>query len=198
MSSSDPCLVRVLHPISEIFLSLIISISLSLSLLLETVDQPKSELLALFTMKTAALSLLLSSGCAAFAPASFGRSRSNSALHVSAVRELINKRAAARSTTGTGTQKPIIDDTAALVLEAFETQTPESVGVKGPGIQSSSSSSVPEALVKEPRRKSSRNRRKHNFQQQAHLQETPDLDFFTLHSSAVSHLQKDMPVNDIV
>lgn len=130
-------------------------------------------------MKTIALSLFLSSGAAAFSPAAVGRNRGGTALHVSVVRDLINKK----------TTQSINDD---ALLKAFETLTPEMVGVKGPGIQTFST---------EPTRKSRRKnnrRRKHNFQQQAHLQADPDLDFFTLHSSAVSHLHQDMAINDIV
>jgi hypothetical protein len=138
-------------------------------------------------MKTVALSLLLSSGCTAFAPASFGQSRSHSALHVSAVRDLIFKEACS-------TSKPL-DDGFEQLLEAFQTQTPESVGIKGAGIQTST---PVEELTTRTRRRTNQKRRKHNFRQQAHLQEDPDLDFFTLHSSAVSNLYKDIPVNDIV
>ena len=141
-------------------------------------------------MKTVALSIFLSSGCTAFAPASFGRSRSNSALHVSAVRDLIHKKA----------QKPNNkDDNSSWtqLLEAFETMTPESVGVKGPEIQSFSPDGK-DVTTKRSRRKNHQKRRKHNFQQRPLLQEKPDLDFFTLHSSAVSNLHKDMPLNDIV
>mmetsp|Transcript_128071 Transcript_128071/g.370678 ORF Transcript_128071/g.370678 Transcript_128071/m.370678 type:complete len:368 (+) Transcript_128071:33-1136(+) len=134
-------------------------------------------------MKTAAVSLLFSSGCVAFSPATFGHSRSNTALHVSVVRDLINKKVAT----------PFDND--ALLREAFETQTPQSVGVDAPGIQGYSP-------VKEERRSRRKNaggkRRKHNYRQQAHLHEEPDLDFFTLHSSAISHLHEDMPVKDIV
>ncbi len=130
-------------------------------------------------MKTTALSFLLSSGAAAFAPTAVGRNKGGSPLHVSVVRDLINKKLSA----------PINEN---ALLEAFETQTPESVGVRGPGLQSS-----PDESTRRAQRKSNR-RRKHNFQQQAHLQAEPDLDFFTLHSSAVSHLHKDMQVNDIV
>jgi len=84
-----------------------------------------------------------------------------------------------------------------LVWEMFETQTPETVGMKGPGIQSSSQ--IEDATeVSKSKRKTNRRRRKHNYSSQSHLQEQPDLDFLTLHSSAVSHLQRDTPVNDIV
>mmetsp|Transcript_18801 Transcript_18801/g.37913 ORF Transcript_18801/g.37913 Transcript_18801/m.37913 type:complete len:364 (+) Transcript_18801:59-1150(+) len=131
-------------------------------------------------MKTIALSLFLSSGTAAFAPGAFSRGRQGSALYVSVVRDLINKKVTS----------PINDN---ALLEAFETLTPEAVGVRGPGFQSLSS----EEPIRRSRRRNNR-RRKHNFQQQAHLKADPDLDFFTLHSSAVSHLHKDMPINDIV
>ena len=120
----------------------------------------------------------------AFAPAEFGRSKVNTALHVSMVRDLINQKV-----TST------VNDDDAKVLVAFETQTPESVGMKGPGIQSSSNT---DSMNRRSKTSSNRRRRKHNFRQQSHLQEEPDLDFFTLHSSVVSHLYKDMPVNDIV
>ena len=151
------------------------------------------------------LSLLLSSSCAAFSPASFGdsattlsRGRKTFALHVSVVRDII------RSQKGSGpaTEGKSNDH---LVWEMFETETPESVGVMGPGIISSSPSpqQLEESLSKKSRRHphktSNRRRRKHNYQEQkSHLQEEPDLDFLTLHSSAVSHLQRDTPVNDIV
>jgi hypothetical protein len=141
-------------------------------------------------MKTAVLSFLLSSSCAAFSPASYGEStrssRRNSALHVSVVRDLINKKVSEPSAKQKNDQ---------LVWEMFETNTPETVGVKGPGIQSFSPI---EEASKKPKRKVNRRRRKHNYREQSHLQEEPDLDFLTLHSSAVSHLQKDTPVNDIV
>lgn len=140
------------------------------------------------TMKTAVLSFLLSSSCAAFSPASYGEStrssRPNSALHVSVVRDLINKKVSEPSAKQNNDQ---------LVWEMFETNTPETVGVKGPGIQSFSP--IEETSKK---RKVHGRRRKHNYREQSHLQEEPDLDFLTLHSSAVSHLQKDTPVNDIV
>jgi len=131
-------------------------------------------------MKAVALSLFLTSGAVAFAPAALGRNKGSSALHVSVVKDLINKKVTV----------PLNDH---ALLEAFETQTPESVGVKGPGLKSVFS----EEPTRRSRRKNNR-RRKHNFQQRAHLRAEPDFDFFTLHSSAVSHLHKDMPINDIV
>jgi hypothetical protein len=143
-----------------------------------------------------AFTFLFSSSCVAFSPGSFGESttssRRNSALHVSVVRDLINKKVPA---AGSSTPK---NDEAFLLWESFETQTPESVGMKGPGIQSSSSIREQSIITKVKRKTNSRKRRKHNFREQTHLQEKPDLDFLTLHSSAVSHLQRDTPVNDIV
>ena len=145
-------------------------------------------------MKTVALSLLLSSGCVAFSPANLGNSasssRSSSALHVSVVRDIITKRVA--SSISEQQQRSNEE----LLLEAFETLTPESVGMTGPGLVSPQQHTVEED-TKKPKR--NRRRRKHNYREQSHLlEEEPDLDFFTLHSSAVSHLHKDMPVNDIV
>lgn len=79
-----------------------------------------------------------------------------------------------------------------LLQDAFESQTPESVGVAGPELVEKKKSKT------SSKKKKQKKRRKHNFGQLKHLQEDPDLDFFTLHSAAVSHLHKDMPVNDIV
>ena len=43
-----------------------------------------------------------------------------------------------------------------------------------------------------------KNHRRHDFEKrETFLKEQPDLDFYTLHSSAVSHLHKDMPIDDI-
>jgi hypothetical protein len=119
------------------------------------------------------LSLLLASSLAptadAFIPAAFAKGRTS--LGVSVVSELILNK----------------EDSNKKVLSTFETETPESVGMKGPGIQ--------EPKTKQTRRK----KRKHNYsQQKKFLKEEPDLDFYTLHSSAVSHLYKDIPINDIL
>ena len=82
----------------------------------------------------------------------------------------------------------------AKVLNVFETETPESVGMKGVGIQSTNPATTPKR-----RSNRTRSKRKHNYaQQNRFLKEVPDLDFYTLHSSAVDHLYKDMPINDIL
>ena len=167
------------------------------------------------TMKSVvALSLLLSSSCAAFSPSNFGgesatplvrmsHGRRSFALHVSVVRDIIRSQTKGSGPSSTAAGKR--NDH--LVWEMFETETPETVGVVGPGIltpppsppreegMSKKSSKRPATQHKS----SHRRRRKHNYQaQQSRLQEEPDLDFLTLHSSAVSHLQRDTPVNDIV
>jgi hypothetical protein len=114
----------------------------------------------------------------AFAPATFtSQSRVSSSLHVSVVSDfLLNVNKAS-------------SDTAAL-KNVFERETPKSVGLVDKGI-------VEKKTTKTWRRNHNK-KRKHNFaKQEAFLKEEPDLDFYTLHSSAVSHLQKDMPINDI-
>ena len=168
------------------------------------------------TMKSVvALSLLLSSSCTAFSPSSFGgesatplvrmsHGRRSFALHVSVVRDIIRSQ-----TKGSGPSSTAGKRNDHLVWEMFETETPETVGVVGPGILTPPSPSPPpreEGMSKKSSKRpaaqhksSHRRRRKHNYQaQQSRLQEEPDLDFLTLHSSAVSHLQRDTPVNDIV
>ena len=96
------------------------------------------------------------------------------------------------------------------INDTFENQTPDSVGINDITAaatsttendqqqqqEASSSSSSSQILSKRGRR---RNRRKHNYsQQRKFLKEKPDLDFYTLHSSAVSHLERDTPINDIM
>ena len=123
--------------------------------------------------KTLALSLLLTASSSAFAPAAFSRS-SKTSLDVSVVTEFV------KSTTEDANTKQLRD--------AFETQSPESVGVVAPGIQK-----------KAKRRNGKKKTRKQKYDEHKQfLHEKPDLDFYTLHSSAVSHLEKDMPINDIL
>jgi hypothetical protein len=75
------------------------------------------------------------------------------------------------------------------VTNVFETETPATVGVE----------QVTKSKRKSRRRNSNNNRRrKHNFSANPEFRHAqPDTDFYTLHSSAVSHLHKDMPINDI-
>jgi len=94
------------------------------------------------------------------------------------------------------------------VANVFETETPHSVGVEqvtGATGSSSSKTMTVSPHQQDPnnatqsRRRRRRNRRKHNFGANEEFRhEQPDTDFYTLHSSAVSHLQKDMPINDIM
>lgn len=146
-------------------------------------------------MKTISLSLLLSSS-AAFAPSTFTTSRgttttttdSTTSLGVSVVSQFVRK----QKKTDADTQK---------LLRTFETETPESVGVR---VEQQPANTIKihktenEAIAKR-RRQSSRTKRKHNFkEQETFLKEEPDLAFYTLHSAGVSHLTKDMPINDIL
>jgi hypothetical protein len=126
--------------------------------------------------KSTACSLMMVSVSLAFTPnnlASFQQrssSSSSSSLGVSVVSEYL--------------ASPKIMEDAARLKAAFETQTPESVGVKAAGIE------------QQPRRR--RNHRRHDYSnQESFLKEEPDLDFYTLHSSVVSHLYQDMPINDL-
>ena len=83
------------------------------------------------------------------------------------------------------------------INNAFETQTPDSVGINE--ITNSTDETKVFAETSSSKRRRRRNRRKHNFsQKRKFLKEKPDLDFYTLHSSAISHLEKDMPINDIM
>lgn len=127
------------------------------------------------------LSLVLASSLVpsadAFVPATLARSKSSS-LNVNFVSDMILSK----------------EQADAKVLNVFETETPESVGMKGVGIQSTNPATTPKR-----RSNRTRSKRKHNYaQQNRFLKEVPDLDFYTLHSSAVDHLYKDMPINDIL
>ena len=115
----------------------------------------------------------------AFSPVGITRtSRFSSSLHISVVGQLLTEKEAA-----------------SRIAKAFETQTPESVGVKVPGITQEAS---PPKINKKRKQKRGKNRRRHDFRERKEvLQEEPDLAFYTLHSNAVSHLYKDMPINDI-
>ena len=115
----------------------------------------------------------------AFTPVGFtGTPRFSSSLHISVVGKLLTEK-----------------ETASRIARAFETQTPESVGVKAPGITQEAN---PSKNTKKRRQKQGKNRRRHDFRERKEvLQEEPDLAFYTLHSNAVSHLYKDMPINDI-
>jgi hypothetical protein len=123
---------------------------------------------------TYSLSLLLAIAASAdgFAPTAVQsiHPTSTSALHVSVVSGFLTK-----------------DEADAKITHAFETETPASVGMQ--------------EITSPPKSKKGkrRNKRKHNFAAtQEFREEKPDTDFYTLHSSAVSHLQKDMPINDIM
>lgn len=125
------------------------------------------------------LSLLLAiaaSTTEGFAPSQvvqMHQTKANSALSVSVVSEFLTK-------------DEIIED-------AFETESPESVGMKD---ITTTTTGLPKSRKAKRRNKA---KRKHNFAAtQEFRKEKPDTDFYTLHSSAVSHLQKDMPINDIM
>lgn len=97
-------------------------------------------------------------------------SSSSSSLHVSVVSSILKNEVTKR------------------VTEVFETESPESAGLSDPS----------EFNANGQLYKKKRNRRKHNFAATKKFRhEQPDTDFYTLHSSAVSHLEKDMPINDI-
>jgi hypothetical protein len=112
----------------------------------------------------------------AFAPAIFtSESRVSSSLHVSVVSDFLK--------TNKASSNP------AALKDVFERETPKSVGMEDEGIVQKKT---------EGRRRNHNKKRKHNFaKKETFLKAEPDLDFYTLHSSAVSHLQKDMPINDI-
>ena len=109
---------------------------------------------------------------------------SSSALHVSVVSEFLASQSNATSSS---------------IRATFETESPESVGVKAPGIESSSENEDEKKQKRKKNKKKSKPKRKHNYSElESFLKEIPDLDFYTLHSSAVSHLYLDMPINDIM
>eukprot|EP00980_Cylindrotheca_fusiformis_P021328 scaffold8212_cov93-Cylindrotheca_fusiformis.AAC.8 len=102
------------------------------------------------------------------------------ALHVSVVSQFLTK-----------------EEAASKIADTFETETPESVGMAEITESTESSTSTTTTTTNKRRRKAGK--RKHNFAaSQEFRKEKPDKDFYTLHSSAVSHLQKDMPVSDIM
>lgn len=106
-------------------------------------------------------------------------SSSSSSLHVSVVSSILKDEATKRFT------------------DVFETESPESAGLTEV-TKNKSSSDPSEFNANGQHYKKKRNRRKHNFSATKKFRhEQPDTDFYTLHSSAVSHLEKDMPMNDI-
>lgn len=138
------------------------------------------------------LSLLLSSSVA-FAPTAFTRLKTDTtttttSLGVSVVSQFIKNK------------RTDVDENQKM-LRPFETETSVSIGVKQPAnikIHKTKNDSI----VKRRRQsgtKTTKKRKKQNFkQQESFLKQEPDLDFYTLHSAGVSHLTKDMPVNDIM
>ena len=121
----------------------------------------------------------------AFAPSNIlgwkaTKTTTTSTLHVSVVKKFLTN-----------------EEAESKINNAFETQTPDSVGINK--ITNSSDETKVLAETSSSKRRRRRNRRKHNFsQKRKFLKEKPDLDFYTLHSSAISHLEKDMPINDIM
>ncbi|CAJ1935154.1 unnamed protein product [Cylindrotheca closterium] len=110
-------------------------------------------------------------------------SRTNSALHVSVVSSFLTK-----------------EEADSKVANVFERETPSSVGVEQVTKQQQQQQQQPRDTTKNNRRRRNKNnrRRKHNFSANPEFRHAqPDTDFYTLHSSAVSHLHKDMPMNDI-
>lgn len=109
--------------------------------------------------------------------------RGNTALHVSVVSSFITK-----------------DEAESKINNVFETQTPESVGVSKLSTTGFSEFAKEEKNAAfTSKKKKGRNRRKHNYSVNYKFRhEQMDTDFYTLHSSAVSHLHKDMPINDIM
>ena len=114
-------------------------------------------------------------------------SSTTTTLGVSVVSEFLSQ---SHAQNGTASDKDIL-------LATFETESPQSVGVQALSIQTTTTA----ADYKQPNKKKKRSRkpkRKHNYAElEDFLKEIPDLDFYTLHSSAVSHLYFDMPINDI-
>jgi len=108
--------------------------------------------------------------------------RVNTALQISVVSSFITK-----------------DEAECKINNVFETQTPESVGVSKLSTGSSELTKDGKEAGSTSKKRNNRNRRKHNYSVDHKFRhEQPDTDFYTLHSSAVSHLQKDMPINDIM
>ena len=138
-----------------------------------------TRIVPLASLLTLCLYAVTTSTTEAFSPISFTSARTpSSALHISVVGKLLTEKEAT-----------------SRIKSTFETQTPESVGVKAPGVTEPSPSKKHNKRRKQRNR---RNRRRHDFASRKEiLKEEPDLDFYTLHSNAVSHLYKDMPINDI-
>ena len=140
----------------------------------------------MFGFKNVAYSLMLISASNAFVPNNLKivrESTSNTQLHVSVVSEFLS------SSHQYQQQQQTISD-ADRLKAAFESNTPESVGVK--------KVSAEETPAGRQHQRKNRKHRKHNYaEQEAILKEEPDLAFYTLHSSAVSHLYKDISINDI-
>jgi hypothetical protein len=133
----------------------------------------------IMTLTSLACSLLLASNFApeadAFAPAAFTKTSSSSpsALHVSSVKRLFTKEEAEKK-----------------IAFNFETETPQSTGADTSSVTTTDNNRS---------NRGRKQRRKHDFNKRTQmLQEEPDLDFYTLHSSAVSNLSKDMPIDDIL
>lgn len=119
-------------------------------------------------------SLMIGTSSSASSSASAAQS-SNTALHVSVVSYFLTREEAEKK-----------------IANVFEFETPESVGIAQVTKKSSNNKN------KRRNKARSNNRRKHNYSaNQAFRHQQPDTDFYTLHSSAVSHLQKDMPIQDI-
>ena len=118
---------------------------------------------------------------------------SSSALHVSVVSKFLK--------TTTQDDKARESQTQRL-SKAFETETPDSVGVTEVTSypqQHEKNNLAGAAATASTKKRRRRNRRKHNFSdKKKFLREKPDTDFYTLHSSAISHLHKNMPINDIL
>lgn len=130
-------------------------------------------------LKNVTLLLLAASG-SSFVPSHLKIHRQSSSLDVSVVSEFLCQQT---SQTISASEKDDAD-----LLAAFEANTPESTGIKAPAA---------DGQQVRPHRPNRRHR-KHNFaKQDSFLHEEPDLDFYTLHSSVVSHLYKDMPINDM-
>ena len=119
---------------------------------------------------------------------------SSSALHVSVVSKFLKTTTQDDEARESQTQR---------LSKAFETETPDSVGVTEvtsyPQQHEKNNLAGAAAAAASIKKRRRRNRRKHNFSdKKKFLREKPDTDFYTLHSSAISHLHKNMPINDIL
>lgn len=137
-------------------------------------------------MFTKFLPSLLLAPASGFAPSTYvGSVPSSSALQVSFSTEEL----------GSGEQVDPETATRTAIQSVFEVETPHSVGVVKNGDNETTKS--PNKKNKKKKSKGKK-RRKHDYsKREEFLNEQPDLDFYTLHSSAVSHLHLDMPMNDI-